>query len=277
MKIAYLIIAHNEFEVLGTLIRLLDDERNDIYVHMDKKVKFFPELHCLKAGLHVLDDRVDVRWGHVSQIECEYKLFENAHAHGGYNRYVLISGVHLPLKSQDFIHSWFRERSGYELLAPVPNNDFQTMQKMRHYNLCTRWFAQSVHAQRIWRLGMFIQRRLGVLRNKGKNYAISSNWVCLTEDGVRCVLSHKNDILREFRYSFCGDEFFVRTILERFNFADRIMETGEILFCDFNGTSTPKVLSMDDRNAMLDSGCLFARKFSAKEMDVVNSVSGILE
>lgn len=35
---AYLIIAHNEFEVLQKLVGALDDPRNDIYIHFDKKV-----------------------------------------------------------------------------------------------------------------------------------------------------------------------------------------------------------------------------------------------
>lgn len=36
-KHAYMIIAHNEFDLLEILVRLLDDPRNDIYVHIDAK------------------------------------------------------------------------------------------------------------------------------------------------------------------------------------------------------------------------------------------------
>lgn len=38
-KHAYLIMSHNDFYILEKLLRLLDDRRNDIYVHIDKKVK----------------------------------------------------------------------------------------------------------------------------------------------------------------------------------------------------------------------------------------------
>ena len=41
MKHAYLIMCHNNFEQLKLLLKLLDDERNDIYVHIDKKAKSF--------------------------------------------------------------------------------------------------------------------------------------------------------------------------------------------------------------------------------------------
>lgn len=40
-KHAYLIIAHNDFDILEKLLVLLDDDRNDIFIHIDKKVKSF--------------------------------------------------------------------------------------------------------------------------------------------------------------------------------------------------------------------------------------------
>ena len=41
---AYLVMAHNEFELLGQLLELLDYEENDIYLHIDKKVIDFPKV-----------------------------------------------------------------------------------------------------------------------------------------------------------------------------------------------------------------------------------------
>ena len=40
-KHAYLIMAHQNFEQLAILLELLDDIRNDIFIHVDKKVKTF--------------------------------------------------------------------------------------------------------------------------------------------------------------------------------------------------------------------------------------------
>lgn len=36
-KHAYLIIAHNNWKILERLLILLDDNRNDIYLHIDRK------------------------------------------------------------------------------------------------------------------------------------------------------------------------------------------------------------------------------------------------
>ena len=34
-------MAHNNFDLLSLLLQLIDDARNDIYIHIDKKVKDF--------------------------------------------------------------------------------------------------------------------------------------------------------------------------------------------------------------------------------------------
>ena len=40
---AYLIIAHNKFNQLRELLSLIDDYRNDIYVHIDKRANDFTD------------------------------------------------------------------------------------------------------------------------------------------------------------------------------------------------------------------------------------------
>lgn len=64
-------MAHGEWDILRTLVSCIDDGRNDIFVHIDAKVKDIPDLTAEKAGLHVLEDRVDVRWGDLSVVDAE--------------------------------------------------------------------------------------------------------------------------------------------------------------------------------------------------------------
>ena len=74
-KHAYLITAHNNFAQLQTLIMLLDDPQNDIYLHVDKKAKTFraDEIKVVYSDL-ILIDRIRVNWGGHSQIKCEMNL-----------------------------------------------------------------------------------------------------------------------------------------------------------------------------------------------------------
>ena len=56
-KHAYLIIAHNNWKILERLLILLDDNRNDIYLHIDRKsdlINFsnnFLMLHIAKEAI----------------------------------------------------------------------------------------------------------------------------------------------------------------------------------------------------------------------------------
>ena len=85
MKHAYLILAHNEFGLLQTRLDCIDDARNDIYVHIDKKVKTLPALHAEQAGLQLLDQRIDIHWGGFSMVEAEFA--EEDHDDPAWHRY----------------------------------------------------------------------------------------------------------------------------------------------------------------------------------------------
>lgn len=64
MRFAYLIIAHNEPLLFRTLVRLLDDPRNDIFVHIDKRVdaRPFRSVTTKHGGLYFIENQV-VSWG----------------------------------------------------------------------------------------------------------------------------------------------------------------------------------------------------------------------
>lgn len=74
-KHAFLILAHNEFEVLKLLVEALDDPHNDIFIHFDAKVKELPELKTQRAGLKILTHRHDVRW-------CGFRMVESKSQYG---------------------------------------------------------------------------------------------------------------------------------------------------------------------------------------------------
>lgn len=121
MKHAFLIIAHNEYPILEVLLSMLDDERNDIYLHIDKravglyqKIKGFK---IKKAGFYLIEKNMKVYWGDISLVKVEYLLFETALKNGPYAYYHLLSGADLPIKSQDYIHEFFHKNSGKEFVG----------------------------------------------------------------------------------------------------------------------------------------------------------------
>ncbi len=277
MRHAYLIISHNEFMVLEKLVRALDDERNDIYIHFDKKLKSCPVFETLHAGLHILKERTDIRWGHISLIKAEYALFEAAYSRGGYSYYHLLSGVHFPLKSQDYIYNFFEGLKDKEVFASVPNCDYQTNQKMRRYNFFMKNFMHKNYRIRrlnqfLWKVCIRIQKELHIFRNKERSYKIASEWVSVTNRCVGYMLQNKKEVLKRYRFTLAGDEFFIPSELSESPLKDNIYYYDKLLKCDFDGGSSPRVYHSKDYEELLDSDCLFARKFSQTDMGIVNKI-----
>ena len=127
MKHAFLIIAHNEYPILEVLLSMLDDERNDIYLHIDKravglyqKIKGFK---IKKAGFYLIEKNMKVYWGDISLVKVEYLLFETALKNGPYAYYHLLSGADLPIKTT-FMNSFIKiqERSSSASGKMQPTN-----------------------------------------------------------------------------------------------------------------------------------------------------------
>lgn len=276
---AYLIIAHNEFEVLTKLIGLLDDDRNDIYVHIDKKVKKVPALTCEKAGLYVLEgsDRIDVRWGSVTQIQAELKLLEVASKNREYQYYHIISGVHLPLKTQDEIHNFFDECDGGEVLQLMPSNAEEINFKLRLYHLFVNNYMNPNKLIRkidkfFWRVTLAFEKSFGIYRKGASRYAKASQWCSITNNAANLLLDHKVAIIKEYQNTFCSDEFFIASALVRSDNQFIIKNCEELLSVLFY-RGNPITYSNNDYDQLINSHYLFARKFSSKHIDVVNRIS----
>lgn len=98
-KYAFLVMAHKDNEVLHTLMRALDNERNDIFIPMDAK-SGWKENRLLafvsKTGIFLIP-RIRVTWGAYSQIACELNFLNSAVAKGHYSYSHLLSGQDLSI------------------------------------------------------------------------------------------------------------------------------------------------------------------------------------
>ena len=224
MRHAFLILAHNEFQILKILLSMLDDGRNDIYLHIDKKVVLGPleqDLFRLaKARLFVLEQRLDVRWGDISVVKAELLLLETASMKGPYDYYHLLSGVDLPIKSQDYIHRFFEKNKGYEFvpyscgeanLKDLERKVFKYHLFCRYYKIPPRIFKKQVQSLRINFLKL--QDFFHYNRPKEIEFKKGSNWVSITHELLTIILAQKSFILRRFKNVCCGDEIFLQSIL----------------------------------------------------------------
>lgn len=273
-KHAYLIIAHTDIVQLQCLVHLLDDERNDIYIHIDKKARFDGENICTQhSRLTILPNRVDVRWGDYSMIEAELLLFETASSFAQYAYYHLLSGADLPIKSQDYIHEYCDKHQGVEFIGFAQNVSSSELQwRTQNYFL----FSKDFQSKSLWKRGVriafvWLQRMIRYKRIRCE-VKKGSQWCSVTNGFVQYLLLHKKYIQKYFKYTYCPDELFIQTLCWNSSFRGRIYNiTDEFEGCKRyikwrNGELLPIVES--DVKAMMDSDKWFARKFCSENANL---------
>lgn len=283
-KHAYLIMAHNNWKQLSMLLSVLDDERNDIYLHIDKKSKNVPidkiKKIVKKSQIHIYS-KYKIYWGHFSQVECEMFLFEKA-CKQKYFRYHLISGADLPIKSQDFIHEFFEENAEYEFVHYDSDerikNDHEIGRRTRLYHFLQKYrrrYKLNILNELftfLERISLLLQIVLHVNRLKNSKIQIKygSNWISITDELVHYILENRKTVYKIFKYTNCADELFIQTLVYNSRFREKLYDkkfddaiTANMRLIDWNRgkNGNPYVWRIEDKKMIEESECLFARKF----------------
>lgn len=288
MRHAFLIIAHNEPYILKVLLEKLKAIRGNIYVHLDKKVHG-EQLNVLtdviqKGGGKILSDRIDVRWGDFSQVECELALFKEA-VQGRYDYYHLLSGVDLPIKPSDYITTFFDMNRGKEFfrVADDDKNRQLAYNNTNYYYVFTKsnktTFGKAIRKLHIPQVSIIIQRKFHISRCSKDSLPLykGDNWMSITDAAVHCLLENENYIRQRFKYTNCSDEIYKQTVLMNNGFGNKryvasMNENPAIRSIDWK-RGRPYTWTMADLQELLESGNLFARKFStAKDKEIINYI-----
>ncbi len=283
MKHAYLVIAHNEPQVLAQLVSTLDDDRNDFFIHIDAKSDFeiMTKNICSQKSKLFFVNRHDIRWGDISQLETEFELFTFALKSGKYDYFHLLSGVDLPIKRLDYICNFFENNAGKEFVEV--NSDSNTI-KNELYNkcLCYNFFAKHLKGDfgfffRAFRFLLCkIQRFFKIQRHYPFLLYKGSNWVSISLGFCEYLVSLKEEILKNFKYTCCADEIFLQSVLMSSPFKDNIYVGGNLRFIDWHeGNSSPKTFTVEDFDNIRNSTSLFARKFNSSDKELLRLLKDI--
>lgn len=278
---AYLIMAHNNFDYLAKLMRSLDDPRNDIFIHIDKKASF-TDFDQLKSSIrfssvYYIAQR-DVKWAAFSGILCEIDLLKEATGKWEYDYYHLLSGNDLVIKTQDEIHQFFDHIKGIEFVAFDEQHIApKYLDRIRYY-----YFFQDVvgrNRKNIFLLGLYaldkillaIQKLFNMNRLKGvtTKFQKGANWFSITHGFAKYVLEQEKWIDRTFRYSLSGDEIFLQTILINSNFRENLSqpkhleENLNMRLIDWS-RGKPYTWRKEDYDTLRSSNMFYARKIDPR-------------
>lgn len=280
-----MIMAHNEWGLLQQLITLLDDERNDIFILIDKKVRAKPNIIAEKSVVRFVPDslRVDIRWGTSSLVEADLTLLEYAYSFSPYEYYHLLSGVDLPIKGNNYIHNFFSENKGKEFVGFMPYSKTNTYeQRLRYYHFFvpkTRKRSLRKYVPLVFHdILLFCQKALHIKRYPDIEIRKGEMWVSITEQFAKYTLERKLDIFRKIQYTQLVDELIWQTVIWNSPFRNSIYTlTSEHDGCmreiDWK-RGRPYVWGQDEHDfeILMKSNKLFARKFSSKFPDIIDKV-----
>ncbi|MCI8598555.1 MAG: beta-1,6-N-acetylglucosaminyltransferase [Lachnospiraceae bacterium] len=270
---AYLIMAHHQFGFLKDLLLALEDERNDIYLHIDQKVKEFDfdDFSNLLQKSHLyFTERISVTWGGYSQIACEMTLLKAA-APKHYSFYHLLSGSDFPLKTQDEIHQFFEDHADTEFLDfDSPSVPARVRERISLYHFFRE--SRCPMAEPVDTFLTKLQRFLHVDRLKGSSLKLQkgANWFSITDAFVQYVLEREDWISRTFAHSVCADEMFLQTLAANSTFINAVYNLygddnsmSNLRYVDWEqGTeNSPYIFQEKDREFLKKLPHLFARKF----------------
>lgn len=264
-KHAFCIMVHEKWSQLQKLIDCIDDERNDIFLHVDAKSydEFlkFGKPKTQKSHLHIIDKPVSVAWSDVSLSDAEVLTLKSVLDTGIPYAYThFLSGADLPLVNMTKIHDFFEGRSE-EFVDLRFNPEFR--KRLKYYHFFVKKRKNSFFYDNLRRL-LLIPQLLFVnrLRTCPLKYAYGSFWFSITYDALREVVGRYDEVRKYFVKTTCGDEHYIQMILcsspKIFVFA----KEGNLRYVIFDkGAASPRILSMKEYDDIIHSGCLFARKF----------------
>ena len=272
-KHAYLIMAHTQPELLKKLLKMLDNERNDIYLHIDSKAKDYPldEIAAvLQKSKCIFTERTDVKWGSYSQIHCEMILLKEA-VKTEHDYYHLLSGMDLPIKSQEQIFAFFEKYNGLEFV----DEDGATISEaaLSRVKYTHKFYGKAGSVKDILgALSVKGQKLLGVDKTQKYGNIIfqkGRNWFSITHGLAKLVVEKEDWIQEVFGQSVCGDELFLQTVARNSEYAEKICnpntmpEVPDTRYIDWKrgSNNNPYVFREDDFEELKNALGLFARKF----------------
>ena len=280
-KQAYLVLAHKNDFTFHHLLQALDDVRNDIFIHMDKKTNqgYSEEeiRNLVKKSNVYFTKRIDVHWASVHQIEAEMELLKLSTQTNSYMYYHLISGEDFPVKSQSEIYNFFKNNQGKEFVAfdSEKFNEKLYGNRVYQYHIVQNiWDRRKPLLFKFYRkidklLGN-IQNLMGIRRNKNIQFQKGANWFSITDGFARYIVSKENWIYKTFKKTCFTDEMFVQTLLVNSVFKDNLYYKGFdnnyisiVRYIDWN-RGGPYVFRLEDYQELISSNFMFARKFDCK-------------
>jgi len=268
--LAILILVHNNENQVNRLINHISKDF-DVYVHIDKK----SSVKIVKNENVYIFKKYKVYWGSINLTLSALFLLKKAFLKG-YKRYILISGLDLPIIKNEEIKKYFdnnnKEYVSFTKVTTSESDGWACMDRLTKYHIMNYNKENCFFIKRIIiRIVRNILHFYSKIKPRKIDYDFygGSNWINITHACAKKIFEYleaNKKYISRFKWTSCSDEIFFQTILK--NTEGINIENNCLRYVDWQaGTlheGTPKILRLEDYEKLILSGHLFARKFDEK-------------
>ena len=296
MRIAYLILAHDDPVHLSRLVRRLAYREDRCFIHVDAKAPVDRFGASKIESSELIAPRIPVYWGDFSQIEAEHALLAaGVAAQPEFDYFVLLSGADYPVQPAWYIHDHVRRHEGVEFLSAVKmpcERAGKPLSRIERYRC--RPPASLLHkAMFTLQVGLKLRSQTRAYRHVFGDLEPfgGSAWWALSRAAAQYVLqffADRPEVIAFYQNVRCPDESLFHTILMNSPFAARVSHN--VTYVDWSqGGRRPAQLT--DRHVDLFESqprvilkgvygigeALFARKLSDADAALVDRLDRMIE
>jgi Core-2/I-Branching enzyme len=271
VRIAYVISAYRRPGHLVRLVRRLAADDVRFFIHVDKKTRE-PICREMVNGVASLGTasfvpRHTCHWGGFGHVAASLKGIAAIAGSGFDPDYtILLSGQDYPIKSDRAIREFLTARDGRSsfLHFPIPTPHWKGggLPRFRDWHL--RW--RRLHV----RLPLRRRLPLGLTPWGGSAYWVLSR---RAREHIQRFVDEHPEYVRFFQHVDIPDESFFQTILLNSPLASECDDI-RLHYTEWGRLPAPAVLTQDDYPHLVESPCLFARKFDpevdARVLDLID-------
>ena len=273
MRLAHLILAHKNPLQLERLIKALSDANVDIYIQLDGKVSVEAFEHLKKISqVFFIKNRTQIHWGNYSIIQATLNGFEEILATGNtYSHINLLSGQDYPLQSNSsLLHFLFNNIDKTFMHSLSIDDEWQEAQpRIRKYHFGDFMFRGRYRLQAIVNFFMPARKMPANLKPYGRSQWLTITPVCASY--LIKYLKEHPEVKKFFRMTWAPDEFIFQTILYNSSFRETMINDNLRYINFIPGEFHPTTITIADKDALLQSGKFFARKFTGEsDTEILN-------
>lgn len=280
MRIAHLILVHNNPQQLETLVKRLTYADDLVFIHVDKKsdAALFEYIGRM-PNVYFVKDRVKVAWGAYSIVEATLNGFKEILATNVKIDVVnLLSGCDYPLQSPENIHRFLQNNPGkiFMEFEHMRTNWQEALSRVERYHLTNYNFKGRYLLQSIMNKLLPKRRMPNGMIPVGR-----SQWFTIPTECVKYIvdyIDHNKSFKRFFEHTWAPDEFVFQTLLFNSHFREQMVNDNLRCIDWSERKASPKTFTIADKDVLLSSDKLYARKFDlTNHADVMQAIDAKLD